>query len=359
MSKIDDIVVRRVIDAANIVDVVGHFVELKKKGPRYIGLCPFHDDRNATNFSVYNGCYKCFACNASGDAVKFVMDHEHLTFPDAIRWLGNFYGIPTDGIPLNYTPPVRKKPKPLPTFNVPLDVMLRSLRYKRDALVDWICSLPWDSSQAKRIDEALTAYYIGHSRFGHTIFWQVDEMQNVRTGKMMLYQDDGHRAKNADYNFDFVHAALFRDKSLPQYDESKFEVKQCLFGQHLLNAWPNAQVNIVESEKTALLMAIAYGNHAADIWMACGGLYNITREKLMPLIKQHRKIVLFPDRDGIKDWEKEKATIGYDKISIDTTIVTKYWLPEDGEKADIADVVLRFLDVDNRKQYHGRQTKVS
>jgi len=367
MDKIDNLTVQRVIDTANdhIVDIIGKFVTLKKKGARYFGLCPFHDDRNATNFTVNQTrrLYKCFACGAGGDAIKFLMEHLNLKFMDAIRWVGQEYGIPIDDVPVNYTPPPRKEPEPLPMFEVPLSEVIRSERLDHDTLVKWICSLPWDASQAGRIDRALNEYYIGHSKFGHTIFWQIDEQQRVRTGKMMLYKEDGHRAKNVDYNFDFIHARLFRDKSLPQYDEDKCEVKQCLFGQHLLNAWPNAQVNIVESEKTALLMAIAYGNHAADIWMACGGLYNITKEKLQPLTSQGRTIVLFPDRDGIEKWKNKaaelKTEMKYQDISVNTNYVGKYWLPEDGPKADIADVVLRFLDVDNRKQYHGRQTKVS
>lgn len=224
-----------------------------------------------------------------------------------------------------------------------MEYVLRSLRFKHDHLVDWIWSLPWDSSQYARIENSLTNYCIGHSKFGHTIFWQIDEKQRVRTGKMMLYNEDGHRAKNKPYNFDFVHAALFRDKRFPEYNDEKMEAKQCLFGQHLLNAWPNATVNIVESEKTALIMSIAYGNHAADIWMACGGLYNLTREKLTPLIGQGRRIMLYPDKDGIKAWKTKAVEIGYNDIHINTYILDHYWKPEDGEKADIADVVLRML----------------
>ena len=348
MSKIDDIAIRRIIDAADIVDVVSQFVTLKKKGPRYIGLCPFHEDRHATNFVVQPGKgYKCFACEAKGDAVKFIMEHEGLSFLDAIRWLGKHYGIPVDEVQLNYTPPVRKEPEPLPMLTIPLNIVMRSEKWEHDTLVRWIKSLPWDASQSVRIERSLNEYYIGHSKFGHTIFWQIDEKQRVRTGKMMLYNEDGHRAKNKPYNFDFVHAALFRDKRFPEYDDEKMEAKQCLFGQHLLNAWPNATVNIVESEKTALIMSIAYGNHAADIWMACGGLYNLTREKLAPLIEQGRRIMLYPDKDGIKAWKMKAAEIGYIDIHINTYILDHYWKPEDGDKADIADVVLRLLKENN------------
>lgn len=347
MSKIADFTVERIIDCANdhIVDIIEkHGIRLKKKGSRYFGLCPFHDDHHATNFSVYKKCYKCFACDAKGDAITFLMQHGGMKFIDAIRWVGNEYGIPVDDVPVNYTPPQRKEPEPLPMFQLPITLVMRMAdKWEQDTLIKWICSLHWDASQSARIDKALNEYHIGHSKYGHTIFWQIDEKQTVRTGKMMLYQEDGHRAKKAAYNFDFIHAALFRDKRFPQYDDEKFEVKQCLFGQHLLNAWPSATINIVESEKTALLMAIAHGNNAANIWMACGGLYNLTAERLAPLIEAKRKIVLFPDRDGIKSWKEKAAMIPY-KLSVNTDIVTKYWQPIDGEKADIADVVIRMLN---------------
>ena len=91
---IDRNTIDRIMDAANIVDVVSEFVALKKKGTSYKGLCPFHDD-TTPSFSVspVKGVYKCFACGESGNAVKFVMRHEQMTYPEALRWLANKYHI--------------------------------------------------------------------------------------------------------------------------------------------------------------------------------------------------------------------------------------------------------------------------
>lgn len=346
MSKIDEITIRRVLDHVDIVDVVSDFVTLQKKGQRYFGLCPFHDDRHATNFCVYPAkqCYTCFACGAKGDAVGFLMEHERMSFPDAIRWLGKKYGIPVDDVPMNYTPPPpRPKPAPLPVLEIPFALVLRTGNIADNTLVKWIHEQNWDRCHMARIDKTLNEYYIGHSRFGHTIFWQIDDKQRVRTGKMMLYEPNGHRAKQAPYNFDYIHSALFRDKNLPEYDSEKVEVKQCLFGLHLLNAWPNATINIVESEKTALIMDIAYGNRYENIWMACGGLSNISLEKLKPLIDFGRRIQLFPDKDGIKAWRKKATELKYDNLGFNTEFIDTYWKPEDGPKADVADIVLRML----------------
>jgi hypothetical protein len=91
-------------------------------------------------------------------------------------------------------------------------------------------------------------------------------------------------------------------------------------------------------------MAIAYGNHAKQIWIACGGLEMLNRERLKPLIDRGRRIILYPDRDGIEKWRIKAEQLHYDRLTIDTTPVTKWWKPEDGEKADIADMVIRMVN---------------
>jgi hypothetical protein len=128
------------------------------------------------------------------------------------------------------------------------------------------------------------------------------------------------------------------------YDPDRQEATLTYYGMHLLNRYPNATIKLVESEKTALLMAIAYGNHPLTIWMACGGLEMISRERLKPLIDQRRKIVLYPDRDGIDKWRVKAEQMHYDNLSLDDEPVTRWWRDGDGPKADIADVVIRMLN---------------
>ncbi len=91
---IDRATVDKIIDAARIVDVVGEFVTLRKAGVNYKGLCPFHDDRNPS-FMVSpakNICH-CFVCGKGGTPVKFLMEHEQITYPEALRWLARKYNI--------------------------------------------------------------------------------------------------------------------------------------------------------------------------------------------------------------------------------------------------------------------------
>ena len=371
MSKIPRATIDRILEAAKIDEVIGDFpdVDLKKKGVRYLGYCPFHDDRHLGSFVVYpkGNCYKCFSCGAKGGVVDFLMNHEKLSYPDAIRYLGKKYNIETDMTDFNYNPPPpRPAPPPLELLELPKYLMAGTLiddALSQDNLVTWIrLGICWDNIQRRRVEEMICAYFIGHGKKGHTIFWQVDEQCRVRTGKMMKYKQDGHRDKEAAWNFDFIHATLRRhwdaekqemtdDPPYPYpllFNPDKQEMRQCLFGMNLLDRWKRKDMEqtvcIVESEKTAILMAIAYGNHAGQVWMACGGLENLSREKLQPLIDQRRRIILYPDRDGIEKWQQKAEQLHYDRVTIDTTIVTKWWQPEDGPKADIADVVVRMIN---------------
>ena len=79
---------------ADIVDVLGQFIRLKKRGTNYIANCPFHNEKTPSfNVSPAKGIYKCFGCGKAGDVVTFVQEHEKLTYPEAIRWLADYYKI--------------------------------------------------------------------------------------------------------------------------------------------------------------------------------------------------------------------------------------------------------------------------
>ena len=367
---IDRITETKIKESAKIVDVVGEFLDLKKKGVEYTTYCPFHQDKHLGNFMVSpkRNIAKCFSCGWSGDPIKFLMEHEKMEYKEALMWLAKKYNIPCeDAKDYAYTPAPPRPPVPqLPTLELPKFVMAGTLlddALANDNLVTWIRQyIHWDTIQRRRVEEMICAYFIGHGKNGHTIFWQVDEQCRIRTGKMMKYKRDGHRDKVATWNFDFIHATLRRHRDPktgemtdePPYpyphlfDPDKQEMRQCLFGLHLLDRWKRRDMEqtvcIVESEKTALLMAIAYGNHAKQVWMACGGLENLTRDKLKPLIDQHRKIILYPDRDGIEKWRVKCEQLHYDRAIIDATPVTNWWEPRDGDKADIADVVIRITN---------------
>ena len=91
---IDRATIEKIKDAANIVDVVGEFVTLRKSGANYKGLCPFHNEKTPSFYvSPARGTCHCFGCGKGGNPISFIMEHEQMTYPEALRWLANKYHI--------------------------------------------------------------------------------------------------------------------------------------------------------------------------------------------------------------------------------------------------------------------------
>ena len=351
MPKIPDEVVKRVIDRAKIEDVVGDFVTLRKAGVNLTGLCPFHDDRTDGNFIVrpssipearHGNTYRCFVCDAKGGPVQFLMAHERLSFPDAIRWLGKKYNEPVDDVPLNYTPPPpRPKPAPLPVLEIPRPYVGRTMEIATErtvVFIYWLRGLPWDEEQRSRLQQTLWMYCVGGWKDGRVVFWQIDHNGIPRAAKLMKYLPDGHRDKTQHpgwiYNQEGVRQRL---------DPEHHEILKPLFGSHLLNRYPKAVINIVESEKTALVMANYYGDFDSQIWMACGGLKHLQLDSLQPLIDQGRTIWLWPDKDGREAWQEVCDKLGYDNCRVYTHFLDTCWTEADGDKADVADIAIRMM----------------
>ncbi len=98
---IDKATIDKIFAAADIVEVVGDFVTLRKKGVNYTACCPFHDEKTPSFMvSPSKGVYKCFGCGKGGGAVNFVMEHERLTYPEALKWLARKYGIEVEEVAL-------------------------------------------------------------------------------------------------------------------------------------------------------------------------------------------------------------------------------------------------------------------
>ncbi len=91
---IDYNTIQRIIDTAEITEVVQDFVTLKKRGVNYLGLCPFHNEKTPSfTVSPSKGIYKCFGCGKGGNSVNFIMEHEHLGYPEALKYLAKKYNI--------------------------------------------------------------------------------------------------------------------------------------------------------------------------------------------------------------------------------------------------------------------------
>jgi len=193
------------------------------------------------------------------------------------------------------------KPKPVPqpisfiddeTFNNSL------IGYENNKLIDYLNTI----IEPEIVNQLISIYKIGtSSRYngGTTVFWQVDASDNVRTGKLIKYDNAGHRIKGCN---NWVHSVLNIDN---------FNLQQCFFGEHLLKHSEGERVGIVESEKTAIIASIYFPEL---VWLASGGAYGINKEKVKVL--KGRKVILFPDasKDGkiYKKWEEKAKQFGFE-----------------------------------------------
>jgi hypothetical protein len=350
MPKISDEIIRAVTEAAKIEDVVADFVTLRKAGVNLTGICPFHDDQHDGNFIVRpstipeargGNTYRCFVCDAKGGPVQFLMNAEHMTFPDAIRWLGKKYDIEVDDTPIDWTPPPpRPTLPPPPALEIPRSWVRRTMDvdYNRNIFTYWFMMLPWDNDQRKRLPSTLWQYCVGGWQDGRVVFWQIDHTGKPRAAKLMRYLQDGHRDKTAHPGWIYN-----QDGCRQQLDPDSHTILKPLFGSHLLTKYIEAAVNIVESEKTALVMANYYGNLDKQLWLACGGLQHMNLEAMQVLIDQGRKVWLWPDKDGREQWQAVCDKLGSDRVNVFTKFFDSCWVPEDGDKADVADIAIRMM----------------
>lgn len=217
------------------------------------------------------------------------------------------------------------QPKPIPSY-LPFKYVERSKgNYEANSLITWMGSLPgWDIQRAEAVAEK---YHAGTSKDGWVIFWQVDTDRKVRSGKMMRYQENGHRAKNG-YSQDWIHARLKRSGHL-----NEFELVQCFYGLHLLDDRP---VAIVESEKTAI---IASEYLPQFTWMATGQLQGINEYKMRSL--QGKKVVLYPDICCFNQWNEKALELAHiADIQVSTLLERK--APEQHSGYDLADYLIKY-----------------
>ncbi len=180
---------------------------------------------------------------------------------------------------------------------------------------------------ADTTSQLISRYFIATSKRwdGATVFWQIDTQGKVRTGKIMLYNPDtGKRIKEPFNHIDWVHTAL----KLPE-----FELRQCLFGEHLLQD-KTKPVAIVESEKTALIASVYLPQF---IWLAVGSLTNLNAEKCNVL--KGRSVTLFPDLNGFEKWSAKAKEFSF---TVSDLLERKASEVERKHGLDLADYLIRF-----------------
>jgi len=170
------------------------------------------------------------------------------------------------------------------------------------------------------VENTIVKYHLGTAKIfdGATIFWQKDDTGNIRTGKVMAYNTStGTRLKNNDGKplISWVHSIL---------KKTNFNLKQCLFGLHLLNQTIK-QVAVVESEKTALIMSIEFPQYT---WMSTGSLQGFKYDYLTPL--KEKDITAFPDKGAYNKWKETADALNNEGFNIEVSKLLETIEYEDG-----------------------------
>ena len=355
----DRITEQKIKDAANVVEVIDDFLTLKPRGVEYVCLCPFHDDKTLGNFSINpaKGVYKCFACGAGGDAIKFLMEYKgsRLSYGDALRYLAKKYSIsiPDDDQRDDARWQHIKPAKPKAIIETKKEMLIHPREdvaklkdgLEHNVFVTWLRSLPWTDEQRKRLEQVLWLYCVRHwQKDGRVVFWQIDNEGRPHGAKMMAYNPNGKRVKKEEDEERSRPRWVHNQEGFREHlDLDHHQFVASLFGMHLLNRYPNATINIVESEKTALFMATMYGDFEKNLWLACGGLEFMKVEALRPLIDSGRRVWVWPDKDGVEKWKAKVGHLINDRFGIYTRFFDRYWIEADGKKADVCDINLRLL----------------
>lgn len=317
--------------AAQIVEIVGDYVELRRHGGGWIGCCPFHDEKTPSfNVSKGKGFYKCFGCGEGGDVIKFLMKINRWEYVEALEYLAGRFGMIDTGetAPRPAERPARKTERPAVQY-VSNEILQETMRADKrgNTFFQFICSKFGGSEENRaRVREVVKMYCLGVHGAAVT-FPQIDTNGRCRYIKPMTYKADGHR-----------------DKTRPPYKIPRDleNYQQTLFGAHLLRGYAG-KVAVVEAEKTAVIMAIV-DREQRYLWLATGGSQNF--EKKADILSGH-DITIFPDSDEFEQWRKiaaDKLACMCRVVRIEDTLHLLYKSnPEEYKNKDLADLVLKEL----------------
>ena len=256
--------------------------------------------------------HTCPNCHRKSCFAKYIDTEKQISFPD---YVGRCNHEQKCGY--NYTPkmyfdenPMAKerlseefvpvsKPRislpPAPSFIEP-EIMRQSLKlYHTNKLFQF---LSFHFGQ-EATEELMLRYHVGTSKHwpGATVFWQVDISGRVRTGKVMLYNpENGRRIKEPHNYITWVHSLLKKEN---------FNLRQCLFGEHLLTSDQQRPVALVESEKSALISSFYLPQY---LWIASGGKNGAFNRDAMSVLR-NRRILLFPDLGATDYWNSKMEMI--------------------------------------------------
>ena len=190
-------------------------------------------------------------------------------------------------------------PQPKPLCRIPKEFLINSVSPNSD-FIFFLCSIfDRNTIDSPTIWQIIKTYYLGATRDGGTVFWQMDGMGKIHAGKIIHYDGKtGHRDHDRPINW--VHSIMKKQGKL----SDDWELTQCLFGEHLLHKRPDAPVALFEAEKTACICSVLMPDF---VCVAVGGKQNLNARLLIPLMG--RKVTVFPDLQAFGEWKEKLNTI--------------------------------------------------
>lgn len=222
----------------------------------------------------------------------------------------------------DYTPtPSESKPKREKSTIPKTEIIKHGWNFKKNNLIQFLRN----HFSNEEIKSTILKYLIGTSDYwnGSTIFWQVNQYEEILTGKIMLFEvDSGKRVKKPYNHINWMHRIL---------KISDYELQQCLFGLHLINEHKEQTIALVESEKTAIIMSLFLPDY---IWIATGSKGNFKKELLEPI--KDFLIIAYPDKSEYEDWNRKSGQLRQEGFTIKCSdYIEKQDVPEGTDLADI------------------------
>lgn len=290
--------------------------------------------------------HNCPSCKEKGCFSRYIDSDKIMEFPDHVGRCNRenncgyhftpkqyFEQNPEKAEMIHDLPPrsqTVQQQKQLPVSFIDESVVSHSLtQYDQNKLCQFLITVLGVDNTLKRMKQ----YRVGTANYwpGATIFWQTDLTGKVRTGKIMLYDpSNGRRIKQPHNHISWVHSMIGGDE---------FNLKQCFFGEHLLNQNKTLPIAIVESEKSALIASYYLPEFC---WIASGGKYGCFRDENIKVL-EGRKIVLFPDLGAFDQWSlkaNHMQELGYE-VEIFDYLERNASAQQRTEGYDIADFLLQ------------------
>ena len=308
----------------------------------------------------YNGRETRLTCPSCGKQhcfTPYVDDQDHIVGPeygvcDHVNSCGYRKYPPSDdywqsksqrydrfpSIPEQRTSRITRRPEPKSEpeggiHTIPIDLVRRTVKLTpKSSFVQFLLTL-FDADTVRRL---VCDYCIGVTKSGDAVFYEIDSLGRVRTGKVMKYDAaTGHRIKDDDMpnRVTWVHSLLLQQGALPE----GWSLTQCLYGEHLLKRNPEKTVCLVEAEKTAI---IASAIMPQQIWVATGGRGQLN-DRLDVLYG--RKIIAFPDLDAHDEWVEKLGRRPYLNIYVSDLLKQEAERRSLPATTDIADIIIGWM----------------